>query len=111
MKSPTFYETGRDPPASINHDQNSKQKMNRSFFAVDRERGSMFRFVMMIAVASALAACSVQSAVLAPRRTPSPDHVAASANGDCTGCHDVAKISKHKPGGNCMGCHRLAPER
>lgn len=71
----------------------------------------MYRSVMMIGAALAMAACSVQSAVLAPRRTPSPDHVAASANGDCTGCHDVAKIVKHKPGGNCMGCHRLAPER
>lgn len=71
----------------------------------------MLKYILVIGVASAVAACSVQSAVLAPRRTPSPDHVAASSNGDCAGCHDAAKIADHKPEDNCMGCHRLAPER
>jgi hypothetical protein len=67
--------------------------------------------VLMVCFALAAAACSVQSAVLAPRRAPTPDHLAASANGECAGCHDAAKIADHEPDDNCMGCHRLAPER
>jgi len=71
----------------------------------------MPRLLILFSSLFLAAACSLTNPVLAPRRPPTEEHLAARANDECRGCHDISKKSNHKSTDNCLGCHRLSPGR
>lgn len=71
----------------------------------------MPRLLPALLILFLLAGClGKRVAEFAPRRTPTPEHLAATTTGDCLSCHDRKPLRHHSLKDDCFRCHHICRE-
>jgi len=71
----------------------------------------MLRLLLTLLIITILAGCLWKRVPqFAPRRSPTPEHLAATKSADCCSCHDVTVLRQHAAMDDCFNCHHLCRE-
>lgn len=71
----------------------------------------MLRLLLALLIITLSAGCMVERVPqFSPRRSPTPEHLAATRTEDCRACHDVNALRKHAPKDDCFRCHIICRE-
>lgn len=71
----------------------------------------MLRLLLTLLLITLLAGClGKRVPQFAPRRSPTPEHLAATRSEDCRSCHDIKPLRHHSAGDDCFSCHKICRE-
>lgn len=71
----------------------------------------MLRFFLALLIFTLLAGCfGKRVPEFAPRRSPTPEHLAAIKSEDCRSCHDLQPLRHHSIQDDCLRCHHICRE-
>lgn len=71
----------------------------------------MPRIILALLIGTLLAGClGKRVPQFAPRRSPTPEHLAAIKSEDCRSCHDITPLRHHSASDDCFRCHHICRE-